>query len=63
MEPDDNLWGGLVHPPQLQPISHMSREHTNLPHIDIQGKPGGDPGVQQQHKGLYRRHGESHGGR
>ncbi len=46
MEPDDDLWGCLVHPPQLQRISHMTRVHTNLPHVDIQGKPGGDPGVQ-----------------
>jgi hypothetical protein len=45
MEPDDNLWVCLVHPPQLQRISHMAREHTNLPHMDIQGELGGDPGV------------------
>jgi hypothetical protein len=37
MEPDDDLWGCLVHPPQLQRIFHMAREHTNLPHVDIQG--------------------------
>jgi hypothetical protein len=48
MEPDDDLWERLVHPPQLQLISHMAREHTNLPHMDIQEELGGDPGVQQQ---------------
>jgi hypothetical protein len=48
MEPDDDLWGCLVHPPQLQCIPHMAWEHTNLPHVDIQGEPGGNPGVQQQ---------------
>ncbi len=26
----------------------MARGHTNLTHVDIQGEPGGDPGVQQQ---------------
>ncbi len=48
MEPDDNLWGCLVHPQQLQHISHVAWEQTNLPHVDIKGEPGGDPGVQQQ---------------
>ena len=48
------LWGWslkrrcLVHPPQLQRTSHMARGHTNLTHVDIQGEPGGDPGMQQQ---------------
>jgi hypothetical protein len=37
MEPDDNLWGCLVHPPQLQCISHMAWEHIDLSHVDIQG--------------------------
>jgi hypothetical protein len=48
MEPDDDLWGCLVHPPQLQYTSHMARGYTNLTHMDIQGEPGGDSGVQQQ---------------
>ncbi len=29
-------------------VSHMARGHTNLTHVDIQGEPGGDPGMQQQ---------------
>jgi hypothetical protein len=48
MEPDDNLWGCLVHPPQLHRISHIAREFTNLPHMDIQGELGSKLGVQQQ---------------
>jgi hypothetical protein len=48
MEPDDDLWGCLLHPLQLQCISHMAWEYTNLPHVDIQGELGGDLGVQQQ---------------
>jgi hypothetical protein len=59
MEPDDDLWGCLVHPPQLQHISHMAREHTNLPHVDIQGELGGDPGVQQQQGPVQETWGES----
>jgi hypothetical protein len=59
MEPDDNLWGCLVRPPQLQHISHMARGHTNLTHVDIQGKPGGDPGVQQQQGSVQETWGES----
>jgi hypothetical protein len=47
MEPDHDLWRCLIHPPQLQRISHMARGHTNLTHVNIQGDPGGDPGVQQ----------------
>jgi hypothetical protein len=36
MEPEDNLWGCLVHPPQLQRVSDTARGHTNLTHKDIQ---------------------------
>ena len=46
MEPDNDLWGCLVHPPQLQRISHMAQEYTNLPHLDIQGEFGGKLGMQ-----------------
>ncbi len=62
MRPDDNLWGCLVHPLQLQCISHMAREHTNLPHVDIQGELGDNSGVQQQ-QGILHETQESHGGR
>jgi hypothetical protein len=44
---------------QLQHISHMAQEHTNLPHVDIQGDPGGDPGVQQQQETVQETWGES----
>jgi hypothetical protein len=59
MEPEYDLWGCLVHPPQLQHISHMARGHTNLTHVDIQGEPGGDPGVQQQQGPVQETWGES----
>ncbi len=59
IEPDNDLWGCLVHPPQLQRISHMEREHTKLPHVDIQGEPGGDSGVQQQQGTVQETWGES----
>ncbi len=59
MEPEDNLWGCLVHPPQLQCISHTARGHTNLTHEDIQEEPGGDPGVQQQQGSVQEIWGES----
>jgi hypothetical protein len=59
MEPDDDLWGCLVHPPQLQHISHMAQEHTNLLHVDIQGEFGGNLGVQQQQGILQETWGES----
>ena len=59
MEPDDYLWGCLVHPPQLQCISHMARGHTNLTHMDIQREPEGDPGVQQQQGSVQETWGES----
>ncbi len=59
MEPDEDLWGCLVHPPQLQCISHMARGHTNLTHVDIQGEPGGDPGVQQQQGSIQEIWGDS----
>jgi hypothetical protein len=29
------------------------RRHTNLTYVDIQGGPGGDPGVQQQQGSVY----------
>ncbi len=59
MEPGDDLWGYLVHPPQLQRISHMARKHTNLPPMDIQGELGGNSGVQQQQGILQETWGES----
>jgi hypothetical protein len=59
IEPDDDLWGCLVHPPQLQHVSYMAWEHTNLPHVDIQGELGGDPGVQQQQGPVQEAWGES----
>ncbi len=59
MEPDDNLWGCLVHPPQLQHVSHTARGHTNLTHVDIEGEPRGDPGVQQQQGSVQKICGES----
>ncbi len=59
MEPDDDLCGCLVHPPQLQRISHMARGHTNVTHVDIQGDLGGDPGVQQQQGSVQETWGES----
>jgi hypothetical protein len=59
MESDDDLWGCLVHPPQLQGISHTARGHTNLTHMDIQEEPGGDPGVQQQQGSVQATWGES----
>jgi hypothetical protein len=59
LEPDDNLWGCLVHPLQLQRISHLAWEHTNLPLVDIQGEPGGNLGVQQQQEIIQEIWGES----
>jgi hypothetical protein len=59
MEPDNDLWGCLVHPPQLQRISHTARGHTNLTHVDIQGEPVGDPGVKQQQGSVQETWGES----
>jgi hypothetical protein len=52
IEPDDDLWEQLVHPPQLHRVSQASREVINLPHLDIQGELGGKLGVQQQHEIL-----------
>jgi hypothetical protein len=40
-------------------ISNMARGHTNLTHVDIQGEPGGDPGVQQQQGSVQETWGES----
>jgi hypothetical protein len=40
MEPDDDLWGCLVHSLQLHVISHSSQEVINLLHLDIQGELG-----------------------
>jgi hypothetical protein len=37
----------------------MARGHTNLTHVDIQGEPGGDPGVQQQWGSVQEIRGES----
>jgi hypothetical protein len=48
MEPDDDLWEHLVHPPQLNHISQASWDVINLPHSDIQGELWGKLGVQQQ---------------
>jgi hypothetical protein len=48
MEPEDDLWGYLVHPLQLHCISHVAREFINLLHLDIQGELGGKLIVQQQ---------------
>jgi hypothetical protein len=59
MEPDDDLWGCWVHPPQLQHMSNMAWEHTNLPQVDIQGELGGHSGVQQQQGILQETWGES----
>jgi hypothetical protein len=53
------MWGCLVHSPQLQRISYMAREHTNLLHEDIQGELGGNSGVQQQQGTLQKTWGES----
>jgi hypothetical protein len=47
MEPDDDLWERLVHPPQLHYISQASREGINLVHLDIQRELGGKLGTQQ----------------
>jgi hypothetical protein len=52
MEPDDDLWECLVHPPQLHPISQASRELINLLHLDILGELGGKLGMQQQQRIL-----------
>ncbi len=62
IEPDNDQWGYLIHPPQLQHISHMAQEHTNLPHMDVQGSQGATQ-MCNSNRGLYRRHGESHSGR
>jgi hypothetical protein len=59
MEPDENQWEGLVRPLQLHCISQASREDINLPHVDIQGEPGGELGMQQQHRTLQETRGES----
>ncbi len=59
MEPEDNQWGCLVHPPQLQCIPQTARVYTNLNHEDIQGEPVGDPGVQQQQGSVQEIWGES----
>jgi hypothetical protein len=59
MEPDDDLWEQLVHPPQLHCISQASREGINLPHLDIQGELRGELGVQQQHGILQEIWGDS----
>ncbi len=59
MEPDDDLWEQLVHPPQLDCISQASREVINLLHLDIQGELGGELGMQQQQGILQKTWGES----
>jgi hypothetical protein len=59
MELDDNLWGCLVHPPQLHCISHIAWESTNLLHMDIQGELEGKLGMQQQQGILQETWGES----
>ena len=59
MEPDDDLWGCLVHLPESQRMTHMARGHTNLTYMDILGEPGGDPGVQQQQGSVQEIWGES----
>jgi hypothetical protein len=59
MEPDDDLWGCLVHLPQLQHKSHMAREYTNLPHVDVQEELGGNLGLHQQQGILQETWGES----
>jgi hypothetical protein len=53
MKPNNDLWGCLVHPPQLPCISQSSWEVINLPHLDIQGEFGGKLGMQQQ-KGILQ---------
>jgi hypothetical protein len=61
MEPEDNLWGCLIH----RYIHHSYNVYliwqgaTNLTHKDIQGEPGGDPGVQQQQGSVQEIWGES----
>ncbi len=37
----------------------MARGHTNLTHVDTQGEPGGDPGMQQQQGSVQETWGES----
>ncbi len=59
MEPDDDLWGHLVHPPQLDCISQSLRKVINLPHLDMQGEFGGKLGMQQQQGILQETWGES----
>jgi hypothetical protein len=59
MEPDDDLWGCLVHPLQLHCISKASLEVINLLHLDIQGELGGKLGVQQQQGILQETWGDS----
>jgi hypothetical protein len=49
MEPDDDWWEQLVHPPQLHCISQASR----------QGGLGGKLGLQQQQRILQKTWGES----
>jgi hypothetical protein len=59
MEPDDDLWRCLVHPLQLNRISHIAQEFTNLPHVDIYEELGGKLGMQQQQGILQETWGES----
>jgi hypothetical protein len=59
MEPEDDLWGCLVHSPQLHRISHIAWEFTILPHMDIQGELKGKLGVKQQQGILQETWGES----
>jgi hypothetical protein len=63
MEPDDDLWECLVHPPQLHHISQASWEDINLLHLDIQGGLGDKLGIQQQQGILQETPGESRGRR
>jgi hypothetical protein len=59
MEPDDDLWRCLVHPPQLHRIPHIAQEFTNLPHVVIHGELRGKLGMQQQQGILQEIWGES----
>ncbi len=58
-EPDDDLWGRLVHPLQLDCISQSSWEVINLLHLDIKGEFWGEVGMQQQQGILQETWGES----
>jgi hypothetical protein len=40
-------------------VSHMAREYTNPPHMDIQGELEGNSGVQQQQGTVLETWGES----